>query len=638
MGLDVTITDKTVECVLSWAEYYLSVQYWLFSDGTRISGGGTSVSHTFESYGNQSVSVTFTIDAGWGTRTYTWTNSFILNDPNEGSGDGINSLDVFHEKPIIIPAECTGDIRLTANVEELEEPELSTKTDYTSTITSFVNLINVEIGGGSSITFEIDKDTTLETSIESGEVSDCNVLNLECIPAFYTGGQVYCQFSIGETDDDDGEFDVKWDMGMMFPSMPTWYEGNLSYDSQIIKNIINSDNSEINFPSSAEYTRYDHTFNIDGWSEMPPFELTWYNDPKLGYAIKRACLSPPTFKFTLTNEHTSRVLLNNVTIRWSWNFNPSDIFMNMRTEGDKRKKQKRMYTLPKGSDATRLEGLDYPIFALVDGYKRSDPPEVIKVYGQWNEYNEDGDYYFPTTVLLDPVEGMSGPDFATCLFKSTDHKLKSADFIRIVDNGWMNGDGPIVITAPDVAASEHYRNVDVTIKDDKTSDDQSAIFIVTTTPNTSVDDNITTDELNTYMSKVHFLNTEYDYATSVEIPRSAINPIFYETLWKTYDKAPILESISEEPLYYVNFSINNYPKLVPIRNGQTLEFSDSLTHAADGIRSGTIFYIDGKTQNIINIQNPTKHKYKVKFHYEYDVYKHVYVITADDIPGFTTED
>lgn len=639
MGLTVTVEDKTVTCVIE-LPYYISVRYWLFSDGYRISGcnccnGGLTASHTFETYGNFSVEVAFWENG----REKIWHRSFTLTDPNDlPPSDGLNSFDVFRDRPIIIPAECTGDITLTASVEELAKFVPNDKTKYTSTVTSFVNLINVEIGGSSSITFEIDKDTVKSTVIESGEISDCDLSNLECIPAFYTGGQVYCQFSVGETDNEDGKFDVKWDMGMMFPSMPTWYEGNLSYDSQIIKNIINSDNSEVNFPESADYTRYDHTFNIDGWSEMPPFELAWYNDPKLGYAIRRACLSPPKFKFTLSNEDTSRVLLNNVTIRWAWNFNPTDIFMNMRTSGGKREKRSRIYTLPKGANETRLVGLDYPVFAIVDGYEKTEPSQIIKIYGQWNEYNESGDYYFPTTVLLEPVSGMDGPDFPTCLYKSVDHKLKSEDFIRITENGWMQGDRAIVLDGPTVAQDEHYRTINVEIANDLDPDDQRAVFVITTKPNTSIDDKVTVEELETYMKYIHFYNVTVPYESIVEIPRGSIDPIFFETLWQTYDKAAVLESIAEEPLYYINFSINKYPNLIPIYNGGSVKFSDQLTHAADGVRSSKIFYIDGKTPNVINMQNPTKHKYKVKFKYEYNVYKHVYVVNDDDIPGFVGEE
>ena len=271
----------------------------------------------------------------------------------------------------------------------------------------------------------------------------------------------------------------------------------------------------------------------------------------------------------------------------------------------------------RGADATRLEGLDYPVFAIIDGYEKTEPSQVIKVYGQWNEYNADGDYYFPTTVLLEPVDGVGGddddPDFPTCLYKSSDHKLKTEDFIRITENGWMQGDRPIILDAPTVARDEHYRTINIEIANDLDCDDQRAVFVINTKPNTSIDDQVTEDELSTYMKYVHFYNVTAEFASVVEIPRGSIDPIFFETLWQTYDKAAVLESIEEEPLYYINFSINKYPNLIPIYNGGSVKFSDQLTHAADGVRSGKIFYIDGKTPNVINMQNPTKHKYKVKF-------------------------
>ena len=100
----------------------------------------------------------------------------------------------------------------------------------------------------------------------------------------------------------------------------------------------------------------------------------------------------------------------------------------------------------------------------------------------------------------------------------------------------------------------------------------------------------------------------------------------------------VLESISEEPLNYVLFSVNDYPTFVPIYDGGSVKFSDNLTHAADGVRSSKIFHMDGVTQNTINMRLPTKHKYKVKFQYPYEVYKDIYVVTDDDFPtGFKPE-
>lgn len=629
VALDYTISDKTVTATLT-ASYDIGNIKWTFSDGTSYYPASGSQSHTFAGYGTHSFTVRYTEYIG-SLPTKSLSRTFSLVDPSMDDSDKINSLDIFRDKPIIIPAECTGDITITAIIEELPRPVNVDKTKMNSTVSSYVTFTDLEIGGGSTLELIITADEA-----SGAEVSDMNLINLNKIPAFYTNGSVRFDYTIGETDDDDSNFDVKWDLEMMMASMPAWYEGNLSYDSEIFKNIICSDNSEAKLPGAAEYTSLNHTFNISSWSEIPPFVIDWYNDEKLGYAIKRAMLSPPTFKITIYNNLSSRVMLNHAKIVFDWSFNPTDIFMNMRTEGDKRKKQERIYTLPKGADATRLDGLDFPIFAVVDGYKKSNPPEVIKVYARWHEFvdDEDGGYYYPMTELLEPVEGMSGTDFATCLFKSSEHPLKLADFQRITDNGWMAEDHIILLTAPKIAESDHYRTIDVQIAEDKSADDQSAVFVINTKPNTMVDDQITAEDLDTYISKLHFFNTHYDFASTIEIPRSAIDPIFYDTLFQTYDSAPVLESIVGEPLYYINFSINKYERMVPIFHGRSLRFSDSLSNAADGVRSGTVFYMDGKTPNVINVAAPTKHKYKVKFKVTYDVYKHVYVIGADDIPGF----
>lgn len=313
--------------------------------------------------------------------------------------------------------------------------------------------------------------------------------------------------------------------------------------------------------------------------------------------------------------------------------------MKYHPEGGRRKKQARLYTLPKGAEVTRYSNMDFPVYAVLDGYlvgTSERPPEVVKVYGTWNEFHDDGEdgFYFPTTVQLYPVDGMDGPDYPTCLYKSSinPYPMKGVDFIRVTDGNWMNNDGVIVIDAPKIAASEKYRVIDVRVEGDKSPDDQMAAFVITTTENQGTDDFVTIDEICDNVDKIHFFNYVCDFATQVKVNRSSIDPMFYETLWQTYDKAPVLESIVEEPLYYINFTINDYPKMIPIYDGQTLKFSDSLQHAADGVRSGDIFYFDGKTPNVINMQNPTKHKYKVKFQYDYEVYKDVYILTDEDLP------
>ncbi len=555
---------------------------------------------------------------------------------DEFNGDII--VDAFKLKPIIVPAECTGDISITASIQDLSTPEQLFTDKHSSSIGASINFATICIKADGNTELEFDYQTTTATTFPSATVTDVSDLdNLEFIPAFYQVGYLTVAYTVGESEDVGNAFDIIWDLKMSLPDAQTdcpWSEGNYAYDSQIMKNIIRSDRSEANFPAVAEYTSLTQTFTIDTWSQIPPFVIKEFIDePATTIMVKRAVLTPPKFKLIAKNNLNSEVTLSNAVCKFQWFFNPMDIFMNMRTEGNRRKKQARIYTLPKGSEATRIASLDFPIYAVVDGYKVGPPQEIVKVFGTWNEYHQEGDYYFPTTIELLPVEGMSGTDYPICLYKSNGGVLKRDDFIRITDGGWMNGDGITVLDAPKIAADEHYRTINVKIQDDKSPDDPDAIFEITTTPNTSIDDQVTEDELVSNISKIHFFNKIIDFATTTTIARRDIDPMFYETLWQTYDKAVVLESIAEEPLHYINFSINDYPKVVPIYNGQRLMFSDSLNHAMDGVRSGEIFHIDGTTPNIINIQCPTKHKYKVKFKVDYEVYKDIYVITDGDIPN-----
>ena len=614
---------------------------WNFGDGTIVSGGAYpgSTSHTYTNYGNYPITCSYTAEVNNQLSNQSTTTSLPLTDPLNDDNLPINNTtyDAFHSKPIIIPADCTGDITITAMVEELDKPINSDKAKMSSTISAYANVIDINIPGSSTVTMIVDQNNASGV----GTVSDSDLSRLEFIPAFYQSGQLNIQYTIGETEDEDSAFDIVWDLKMDMPNLETdcpWMEGNFSTSSQIFKNLISSDCSEANFPTATNGTTVIQTFNIGSWSELPPFVVKEFVDsPATDIMIKRAMLTPPRFYISITNKLASAVTLYNAKCVWTFGFNPTDIFMNMRTEGDRRKKQQRLYTLPKGSECTRYTDLNFPVYAVVDGYKKETSTraaEIVKVFASWNEFHTDDTdgYYFPTTVVLEPVSGMSGTDFPTCLYKSVGYPMKPADFTRVTDGGWMDSDYVNVLDAPTIAESEHYRIIDVKVKDYKNPDDQLATFVITTTVNDSVDDKITINELSDNVEKLHFFNTTYSFATQVEIPRTAIDPMYYETLWQTYDKAAVLESIMEEPLYYVKFSINDYAKTIPIYNNGSLKFSDSLAHAADGVRSGDIFIMDGKTPNIINIQNPTKHKYKVKFKCDYQVYKDVYIVTNDDIP------
>lgn len=648
-SINLTINDKSITVSLEdHTPYDVENIKWNFGDGSDIVNAGSypgSSSHAYENYGNYTVSCSFTYDKGTSAEKSSARTLAQIKDPTKDDGYNNSTIiyDAFALKPIIIPAECTGDISITAEVKELDKANASDKTKSSGSISAYINLTNIEILANQTATFILTDELTVASTFvnangnQFASISDLKLVNLKNIPSFYTGGTVTIQYTLGSTEDENSNFDLKWDLLMDMPyyyeDMP-WYDGDFSTSSQIFKNMIRSDQSESNFPSAAEYTTAFQTFTIDSWSQLPPMVIRQFVDePATTVAVRRAMLSNTRFHVVLTNNLSSTCILNQATIKFNFSYNPYDIFMNMQLNNDMRKKQARIYTLPKGAEYGRLASVDFPVYAVIDGYRKS---EIIKVYATWNEFATDSTdgYYFPTTIQLMPVAGMGGQDeyFPTFLYKSEGNPLKRTDFTRVTDGDWMNSDGVKVLTPQLLASNEDYRVIDVKVVDDKSPDDQQAVFVITTKPNDGIDEVITVDDLDNNIKYIHFFDETVDYAASVQVPRTSIDPMFYETLSSTYNKAPVLESILEEPLYYINFTVNEYALPVPIYDGQTLKFSDSLTHSSDGIRSTDIFYIDGKSPNVFNIQCPTKHKYKVKFHCNHEVYKDVYILTNDDLP------
>jgi len=260
-----TKADKTITCV---ATNCTSV-YWTFGDGSQ--GVGTSTSHTYSDYGTYNIFIDYLEVGADGDRKATVRTVKI--DGSSGTDDDSEltniSPDIFSKKPIIIPAECTGDISITASIQDLDTPEQQDKSQQSDQVSAYISFSNITIPASEEIEIEIDKDTTKSTSVSGATVSECDLTNLEFIPAFYTSGSINVQYVVGEVEDEDDEFNFKPDIKISFPDafeVCPWYEGNLSYDSQVMKNLMKSDNSEVEFPNITEGTTIFHTFSIAQWS------------------------------------------------------------------------------------------------------------------------------------------------------------------------------------------------------------------------------------------------------------------------------------------------------------------------------------------------------------------------------------
>jgi hypothetical protein len=613
---------------------------WNFGDGSSM-GSGNPTSHTYAAAGSYSI-IAIYLDGEMDSHGAS-TSVTVSSSGKDPSGDYSNT-DIFNKKPIIIPKDCTGDITLSASIQDLDTPDSTNKTDYSSSLAGSITLTGVTLAGTDTIEYEFDYTTTMDSTISGATVSKCKLDVFEYIPAFYGNCSIAVEGCYYETEDEDSKCDVTFDFKMAIYAevLPSWYETSLQYDKATWKKLIKSSNTEAYFTTMGENTTHTQYFTIDSFSQLPPFIIKDYFDEQATTTVTRAVLPPPKFKLILTNNLASSVTLSSIVLNMTWNYSPNGTLMNMTGIKSTDNKSAVIMTLPKGSETGRISSLNYPVYAVVQGYTISDPP--VKMWAQWNEYYSDGDYYYPTVVPLTAVSGTSSSDYATCLYSTAanddPNPLTSDDFIRIVYNDWMDSDGIIARRARDLAAMDHYRNINVKVKDASGNDGYNpdatdAVFVIETTPNDTVDDYITESDLTTYISTIHYYNVAVDFSNTISINRSSIDPVFRETLWSTYDKSAVLESITQEPLYYINFTINGYAQMVPIMDSNTysgscVKFSDSLSHAIDGVRSSDIFYMDGKTNNVINVQSPTKDKYKVKFKVDYDIYQNIYVATDDD--------
>jgi hypothetical protein len=562
--LKLSASDKTVTGTLTpqTTGSLITGTSWVWSLNNTVIGtsSGNPGSVTSPDYGNVTVTVTYNLTTSEGLFEKGNTGSVTLSENSDPEG---TSGDIFGLKPTIFPPECTGNITIKASITDLVDETSYSKSNNATTIAASAVLEYINVPGNSSIDLIFD-NTGLVSGSEYAAVGEIKVSNLEFLPAFYNYGEISVYSTIGETADEDGLFDVDWDMKMMCSEIPSWYEGNFSYDSKILSNLITASNTETEFPTATAYTTMpEPTWHISPFDQLPPFIIKWYTDTSLEtedqVAVKRAVLPIFTYKFTITNQLASAVTINNALIKWNWNYSANGTFMNMRTAGDRGSQASSIYTLPKGAGTTRYPGLDFPIYAVLEGYE---PGEVVKVYAVVNEWNDTISAYYPETIELTAINksecgDISMTDFATFLFKAA-AVFPTADWTRVTEGSWMNGDKIDVITPQRIAKELEFRVITVTTVDDKSIDDTSAVISIEIKPNTTIDSKITAEELATYISKIHYFNTEYPYAASITIPRSEIAAQFRETLWQTFESAVVLESSLSEPLHYLNFTVYNY--------------------------------------------------------------------------------
>jgi len=193
---------------------------WNWGDGSSITNSGTSLStsHTYANEGTYNV-ICFYTD-GYMDEHGASTSVSVSKSGNP-SDRTFSNLNVFEKKPIVIPAECTGDITLYADIKDLDTPDSTDKNQYTSSISAYISMTGFDVNASASTSVEFTYNTA---SISGVTISDKNLTNLQYVPAFYKYGNATVQYEFYETDDEDSNFNVTWNFEMMidYTTVP-WY-------------------------------------------------------------------------------------------------------------------------------------------------------------------------------------------------------------------------------------------------------------------------------------------------------------------------------------------------------------------------------------------------------------------------------
>jgi hypothetical protein len=656
VAVNISTSKFTISGTVSAVSGNIYSVIWDFGDGSG-SAPGSSATYTYSAVGTYTIYISYKDGK---QDEYAVIKTVTIKTGNELE---FTKTDAFSDKPLYLSPECSGDVRITAEITKLNDTlNYNTRPDnsaWTASINFATGNTGIPIAASSTIDLYVDAgEFEVHPSDDWIVATDKKIENLKYIPAFYTQGNIVITARIMETDDVNDNFDINCGLQWQFPTYPDWYEGTMTYTSSIMRNLIISNAKESYIPATSPGVANDFQFVIKSFGGMPPIELKDtldYNKDTSGQTvINRACLSTPQFFFQLKNNLAYSVTLSNVSISFNFTYNETDLLMNTRSEGSKPRELNYLFTLPKGNEDTRMSGLNYPLFGVIDGFKID---EVIRVFGYYNKWDDTNSVYYPTCLTLLPIVSSIGTDHPAVLYKSyidvadaPTRGITLQDYERLAYKGNSDdGDYCKVLTPQILASDDHYRTINVRCKQslietdillgDKQSyiygascDSSDTIFELNTAINTSIDEEMYASDLTTYIEKIRFFNCEYAFATSVDIPREEISPVFREKLYTTYKNAPILQSTLGEPLYFVNFTINDYGEYFPISHGQTLEFSDSLSHAPiDGVRSSDIFIYSNTNPNVFGIISPEKYKYKVKFNYSYDIYQDAFTIEAKDL-------
>lgn len=561
-----------------------------------------------------------------------------------------------------IPNLCNGSISIVANVSEVGEI-INEVDDKIKTVEFSVSRSAIEIEGNTKY------ELVINTSTSGGK----NLDYLEYIPAFYSSGSIIIDAVVGDTFDDNGAVNLTFDIPMYIADedKPDWYPYSLALQADpddATKEIMCDAMSDMEqcpqkdaiYESISANTSIQTTFSINSWIGFRPIVP---KIPPYTNQLHVGCLPPTSFKLIIYNNIPASVILSNVTVSFKFSYDKRGTLMDLGNKSAKEFCQ--LYCGPNkipGDAENGTSGPDRWAWAIIDGYDGGIDEslvEVKKVFGYFNKTSTDRKSSELMTFAMEPMDDTGSTSFPPFVYRSYIPIIPKYDNDRMVNRGFEAGEKAWPVTQAVVCQSEKFKRVKVTCEKPSGEIENGKEILMSCSPSDptpktafyvkielrddidefTCDHGITIKDFNSCIKTMKFFNVDVPYTpydsksdteTRMKVLRSDIDKTFYDTLALTYENAVVLKSNRGDIEPFTRIKINSWDTWIPIYNGKSIQFNESLTRCTDGVRSRELFYFGDETDeksipNVIKLDETTEKRYNVGIEIRYQKYTGMHV-------------
>lgn len=584
---------------------------------------------------------------------------------------------------IYISDLCNGSISLSAEIEEMniKFPDIHNDIKHVECSVSIKDRDDFE-------TFIIEGEELYYIDISYDSPNGENLDYLRYIPAFYKNGTINLDLIIADTDDPDSDVDLMCDILVFVKpeDKPEWYPYDLNLRSAVpdddwysdepdkkgisyaIDGIITSPSKNTQLNGMGTNTNVPFVFNMNSWVGFMPLKPVF--PPYMKPSVRMGVLPPLSFRLYIKNNREDDVELSNITISFSFSYDPKATLMNIGSKNSSDFCELYCGPLKLPGDSDLYENDDEPtgdnryLWAIIDGYDGgtdTEEEEVVKVYGYYVSYNKDKKAYENNVIALKPVNETGGTNFPPIVYKSDSAVLDKIENNRMALGRRLGNEKAWVVTQIEICRGDKFKDIEVVSKKQSDPEDENSEYIYCD-PNdidaeffitvklrddvkeVTIDGGLTEDEFNAVIQKLKFFNvdvpfipydSEEDDTSGMIVPRSSINKIFYDTLYDNYKNSVVLVTKRDEVEPFVRIKINNNQleeplDWIPIYNGKPIKFNESLTRCTDGLRTRDIWFFGDKTDddavaNVIEVDMDTDKRYRIVFGLDITEYKFAHV-------------